>query len=63
MLLDTSNNTTKQTYRYSRFMDGTNLSNMNDSNMQDKSYGKLFDKSYYNKLQDNINKKKEENNK
>lgn len=33
-LLDKSNNTTHQTYRYSRFMDNTNLSN-NLSKMND----------------------------
>lgn len=30
-LLDKSNNTTKQTYRYSRFMDNTNVTRMNDT--------------------------------
>lgn len=47
-LLDKSNNTTKQTYRYSRFMDNPNLTKMNDTNnhnnttMGDKSFGNQF---------------------
>ena len=48
MLLDTSNNTTKQSYRYSKFMDNPNLSRMNDTTakdmslMKDTSYNRMF---------------------